>query len=40
MFEFRESGNYNDLIMVMLNDLIQGIDYREQVNGFTVYAGF
>ena len=26
VFEYRESGNYNDLIMMMLNDLMGLID--------------
>ncbi len=26
IFEYRESGNYNDLIMLMINDLISKVD--------------
>lgn len=28
-FEFRESGNYNDLIMKLMNDLMRRIDEKE-----------
>jgi hypothetical protein len=26
VFEYRESGNYNDLIMMLLNDLMRIVD--------------
>jgi hypothetical protein len=39
VFEYREDGNYNDLIMRMINDLMKNID-QEKENGSTNYLEF
>lgn len=39
IFEFREEGNYNDLIMAMMNDLMQFID-NETEDDKTNYTDF
>lgn len=40
VFEWRESGNYSDLVMKMLNDIFEKIDQRSPYEKMTNYADF
>jgi hypothetical protein len=40
VFEYRESGNYNDLIMLMLNDLISKVDESQEQTSFRGFEAY
>ena len=40
VFEWREGGNYNDLIMKMLNDIFSRIDQKSPLDKGSNYADF
>ena len=41
VFEYRQSGNYNDLIMRMMNDIVSRIDAKSHLaKGMTNYQDF
>jgi hypothetical protein len=40
VFEWRENGNYNDLIMKMLNDVFLRIDQKSPYDKLSNYGDF
>lgn len=40
VFELRESGNYNDLIMRVINDQISKVDQTQEANNYQVFERY